>query len=411
MHWYWLALLWIVAALVIASHRPSSLLHAQFWAEDGRVWYAQAYEEGPLLPLTHTRDGYFQTLPRLFADASLEVPFHRAPLVMNILALLAQGLPVVFVLSRRGENWGSLRVRSALALLYLCLPNSAEWHANTTNTQWVLALLASMVLLAKLPSGWAGRVADLAVLVLCGLTGPFCILLIPVAGAMAWWRRERWRVVYAACVVAFAAVQGYAVFTTRHSARIHHPLGASAGLLARILTVRIFTGALLGSLSPLASLSVPWIVAVTIAIASLALMAWALWRAPLELRLFTLFAAEVLAAALRTPMVHSFGPQWLAFLELANARYYLLPMLAFLMCLGNIALRPGPGWLRGIAIALLCIFPIGAVHNWHDFGKWAGFSSYEAGFRTAAQSFESAPAGTVTSFPIEPGWTMTLTKH
>lgn len=96
MRWYWLVLLWAVAALIMASHRPSSLLHPQFWAEDGEVWYQQAYQNGPLLPLIQTQAGYFQTFPRLAADTALHVPFHLAPLIMNLFALVVEGLPVTF---------------------------------------------------------------------------------------------------------------------------------------------------------------------------------------------------------------------------------------------------------------------------------------------------------------------------
>ncbi len=411
MRWYWLVLFWILAALVMASHRPSSLLHAQFWAEDGYVWYQQAYQQGPLLPLTHSQDGYFQTLPRLIAAAALPAPLHHAPLVMNVLALLIQGLPVVFLLSRRGEHWGSLPARAALALLYLCLPNSAEWHANTTNTQWVLALLAGMVLLARLPAGWLGKAGDLIVLGLSGFTGPFCILLLPVAAVMAWLRRERWRWTYLLVIVISAACQGYSIFITRNITRTHQPLDASVSLLVRILAAHIFAGSVLGTLSPLDKMSVPLLLPLAITCISLLLLVVGLWHAPLELRLFTLFAAEVMAAALHSSMVSLVGPQWPAVLGLVDARYYLFPMLAFLLCTGCVALHTHKKWLRGIAVAVLCLLPLGIAHNWQDYAHSGLFDRYSMIFPAEARRFEAAPPGTRMSFPIQPNWRMTLTKH
>lgn len=209
------------------------------------------------MPLARTQDGYFQTFPRIVADVALAAPFHGAPLVMNALALLVQGLPVWFLLSARSSFWGPLRLRAIVAVVYLILPNSMEWHANTTNTQWVLALLALMVLLAEVPRSWRGRSIDLLILLLCGLTGPFCILLAPVGAVMAWYRRERWRLVQTAVIGACALAQGIAIYATRYTSRVHAPLGASLSLLTRILAARIFSSALIGTFSPLAVISLP----------------------------------------------------------------------------------------------------------------------------------------------------------
>jgi hypothetical protein len=408
---YWLALLWIVAALVLASHRPSSLLHAQFWAEDGSVWYGQAYQQGPFLPLLRAHAGYFQTVPRLMADVSLILPLHQAPLIMNLQALLLEGLPVAFLLSRRARRWGSLWVRAAMAVIFVCLPNSAEWHANATNAQWVLALLAAMVLLAELPEGWPGRISDLIVLSLCGLTGPFAILLTPVAFAMARWRKGRWRLICALVVLLFALLQGWTIYAPRYIERPHQQLGASVPLLVRILGVRIFAGSVLGSLAPLASLSIPLIVPLLIVVVGGILVVAGLWRAPLEVVLFVLFSAGVLAAALSTPVVTLTGPQWPAFLASGNARYYLLPMLAFLLCAGRVALYGRSNWLRAMALSVFVILPLGIVHNWQDYRREDFFTRYRAVFPVEARQFEAAPRGTVMTFPIEPAWSMSLTKR
>ncbi len=409
MRWYWLVLLWAVAALVMASHRPSSLLHPQFWAEDGEIWYQQAYQNGPLLPLVQTQAGYFQTFPRLAADTALHVPFHLAPLIMNLFALVVEGLPVAFLLSSRAASWGSFRVRAAMALVYLCLPNSAEWHATVTNSQWVLSLLAIMVLLAALPRDWMGRAFDLAVLTLCGLTGPFCILLLPMAWIMAWRRPSRWRTVCAALVTALALVQAWAVVANRHAAP---DLGASIPLLLRILGIRLFLGSLAGTLGPLASPAVPLILPAAVTVIGFLLMALALRKSSLELKLFTLYGFAVLAAALRSPLATTSSlPQWTGLLYGAGSRYFLISMIAFLLCVGSLALRAQTRWVRVAAIVALCIFPFGVVHNWVDRAHGAQMRSYD-GFHAKALRFEAASPETTMTLPIEPqGWSVTLTKH
>jgi hypothetical protein len=230
---------------------------------------------------------------------------------------------------------------------------------------------------------------------------------------MAWYRRERLRQVYLAIVLVVSAVQGYALFITRHINRGDPLLGASFFLLNRILAVRIFVGATLGTFFPLASLSVPILLPVAICVLCAVLIVAGLWHAPLELKLFTLFATEVFAAALWNPLVAVTGPQWPVLLAAPSARYYLFPMLAFLLCVARAARSSEIRWVRIAAIACLCALPIGVVRNWKDYGRWQGFAHYGGEFPPEARRFEQAPKGTVTVIELAPGapWSVTLTKH
>ncbi len=47
---FWAAAIVATAALLILR-RPDAVLHAQFWAEDGVVWFADAYNFGALQAL------------------------------------------------------------------------------------------------------------------------------------------------------------------------------------------------------------------------------------------------------------------------------------------------------------------------------------------------------------------------
>ena len=39
-------ILFLLACAVIVSRRPEAIFHAQFYAEDGHVWFADAYNLG-----------------------------------------------------------------------------------------------------------------------------------------------------------------------------------------------------------------------------------------------------------------------------------------------------------------------------------------------------------------------------
>src|SRR5664280_1271684 len=119
--WRWHVLAFVAAAGLVVSRRPDAIVHAQFFAEDGHVWFADAYNRGWFTSLFRTQDGYFQTLPRLAAALSLLVPLSWAALVINLIGLIIQILPVPLLLSRRLSRLGSLQLRAALAFVYICL--------------------------------------------------------------------------------------------------------------------------------------------------------------------------------------------------------------------------------------------------------------------------------------------------
>ena len=91
--------IFLLACAVIVSRRPDAIFHAQFYAEDGHVWFADAYNLGWWHALFRAQDGYFQTLPRLAAALALLAPLSLAPLVLNIAAVAVEALPVNILLS------------------------------------------------------------------------------------------------------------------------------------------------------------------------------------------------------------------------------------------------------------------------------------------------------------------------
>ena len=83
--WPWLCLTVLVAAALVVLRKPDVLNNPQFYAEDGAVWYADAYNLGWLRALTIPDGGYLNSLQRLVAAISLLVPLRYAPLVRSSL--------------------------------------------------------------------------------------------------------------------------------------------------------------------------------------------------------------------------------------------------------------------------------------------------------------------------------------
>src|SRR4029077_18779110 len=177
--------------LAVVMRRVDALQHPQFWAEDGADWFAQAYNDGRLTSLFIPHSGYFQTISRLLGNVGVTVGLVAAPLLSNLVALLFELAPALFLVSSRfAPVIPSLRLRVLLAAIYVAVPNS-EVHANITNAQWHLAILACMVLMVPGSPRRAWRGFYIAAVVLCGLSGPFAVLLLPVGLLRFWFTRAR----------------------------------------------------------------------------------------------------------------------------------------------------------------------------------------------------------------------------
>jgi hypothetical protein len=392
-----------IAAAAVVSRRPDALLNPQFFGEDGPVWYGQAYTFGWLDSLFHSQNGYFQTLPRLAASLALLVPLRFAPLVMNLIGITFQVAPVNVLLSSRCSNWAPLPTRTLMAIAYIALPNTMELNITVEEGQWHLALLACMLVLAHVPRTLKWGTFDIAMILLSGVSGPFCLMLLPVAVVVWWLRRELWRLVPIAVLAATSAIQLSAIIQSGTATRPKVGLGATPELLTRILAGQVYLGALLGQHSLSAHKNL--ILLGSVAVAGTAILFYCFVRAGLELKLFILFAELVFIASLRSPMVSLTTPQWEVLTNSVGIRYFFLPMLAFVWAL---VWCVGVNRVKSVRIAgafgILCMLS-GIVRDW----KFPPYTDFH--FQEHAREFANAAPGTFMSIPIYPGgWALRITK-
>jgi hypothetical protein len=244
--WWQHGTIFLIALVLSVSRRPDAVLNPQFYAEDGRVFFQDAYNLGWRSALLHPYGGYFHAAPRLAAALALLAPLFLAPLILNLIALTLQALPANLLLSPRSSGWGGFRIRALMAALYLALPNCGELDANITNCQCSLALIALLLLVASQPRGLAARWMEGIFLLLFGLSGPYCILLFPIAVTVAWIRSVPWRWISVAILAATSLVEGWSLLFLDKQGRLHYAVGASWARFTRILAGQIYLGALLG---------------------------------------------------------------------------------------------------------------------------------------------------------------------
>ena len=408
---FWLqVVVFLLVLIILASRQPDAIFHAQFAAEDGKVWYPDAYNLGWWHALFLPFSGIFQTVPRIGASFAQLVPLGVAPLVLTIFQFMLLALPVNFLLSHRSSAWGSLGFRALLALAYLAMPDCTEIAYGSNCAQWPMALGAILLVVAAVPRGTVARVLEFIYLLLAGLTGPICIAILPVAAILAWKRRERWRWVQCGILAACGAAHMCALFILDPGGRQLTKLGASPMLLMRILSGNIFLGALVGrnGFGPMTSTG-GVIFLLCIAVTCLAIIIACAVKSEAPMKYFLLFTALLLTISLTRPTV--FPPKgmtvWQMMMETSDIRYWVIPSLAFLWAMLWSACS-GAQIAKAISILLLCVASIGAVFTWvHPAMTDLHFADY-------VRSFEAAPPGTVMVFPLNPNpdkWKMRLVKH
>lgn len=430
------------AAAVVIARRPGAVTHPVLWAEDGRYWFAGAYNHGPWAPLFQAHTGYLQTYSRLVADLGLLLPVRQVPALFAGAAILVQVLPAVVLASRRFEAVVPNRwARLAAAGVYLAVPNSFEVDANLTNAQWHLALLALLCLLATPANRW-WRAFDVGAVVLSGLSGPFPLALAAV-GTLWVWRgpRTRWHLVLWGTTLALAAVQGTALFLAPRQAGAA-PLGAGLARLVEVVGGQIGLGGTVGAhglhaLAGHGALAADTAGFVVLLAVWGAVLAWG----PPALRVATLYAVVVLAGALLTPETPPGVPRWQALATADGVRYWFIPLVVYLwdalwLAWTAVAAAVAPaadgpagrrGWTRPVhaarpaavrrtaARAAACVVGAAVVSTAAVVGMPADWSypplpPVHDGPAIAA--LQRARPGTAVTFPVDPpGWTMVLVKH
>ena len=402
----WQTAIFLLALLIVFSRLPGALLHPQFFAEDGWVWYQQAYNLHWLRSLGVAQAGYLQTLPRLVTGVALLFPMQWAPLIMNLAGATIQVLPVNALLSYRCAPWGPLRLRILMAALYLAVPNAPEVHIVLTNAMWHLAILQALLAFSVPPATWRGRLSDALLFAIASISGPFTLLLLPCVIFWYCLRRALWTRTILCILLPGLALQ---LVSMTHAVRAPGaPLGITWIRLLRIVAGNIFINSMTGGGG--AYLSIPLLLVA--AASGLAIMIWG-WRcATLAFRLYVVFAVLVLMACLRDPLL----PGNLAFRweALANAwmiRYWLLPSLMFLWSGAYCAIQ-GSVWKRfalvrfaGWSVVLLSTVGIGY--------KWVYPAWPASHYGADVQRFKALQPGEHMLFEVyDPlGRGMELVKH
>lgn len=407
-HWsvcYWLT---IAACGVLATtRRPDVLFHAQFWAEDGAVWYTDAYQKGFIHPLFETYAGYLAIIHRLVAGLSLLLPFHLVPLFFNSIGLICLLLPVTLIASNRFTKIIPYRTLAiVISVIYIGTLNNAEIFGNLANIQWTLSLTAFLVIVAEPTKKLQQKIFDYAILIAAAASGPSMIILIPLA-LLAWWRtKQKNTLIYSALLTVISCVQIMAILFFSHYSRIGAQSDANILDLAKMLVGQIFVGGVLGVKYVTYYYTTSWVLYTFMAL-GLLVVAYAILRGPRWLKLFSIFwPLMVLSMLMSLKPVAGFNVWDGLTNPLGGQRYWFIPICGWVATLLWLTFAAKNLLFRTLGTVLLALLlVVGIPQSWHiDPLPNLDFQAY-------ARRFEEVPRGIKYSIPINPGWQMKLYKH
>ena len=188
----WLfVILFLLGCVVLVLRRPEAVLLPQFFAEDGAVFFRDAFHlpfyRSWLLP----HAGYQNLLPRLLAEGAFIVPLRYVPAFYNLSALIVAALSLCWIAlpnfrSLIPSDW----MRAGLVVLFWVMPNQ-EALMKLSYLQWYVLLWMALVSMMRLPGSARGR----SVLALaCGigfLSAPVAAITLPVWALRVWAARDR----------------------------------------------------------------------------------------------------------------------------------------------------------------------------------------------------------------------------
>ncbi|MGC0799028.1 glucosyl transferase [Pantoea agglomerans] len=402
-------LLFALAFFLIVSRRPDIIFNAQPWAEDGKIWMENIYNNGFWNSLLFPQNGYYQTISRITYGRALLAGLSKAALVANVIAISIRCFFVMFVLSGR-MSFIKLPYRIAAVFYFLLMPNLSEGYVNITNVHWYLSLYLMAVVLADEGEGPFWKIHDFTLLIISSLSGPFVVFIAPCLLIKRVSQRggivqaikgiNAFDITMAVCCI----IQVAAILSSSDAGRSSAPLGASISLLADVISYRVIGGSLfmnelISGMGAMHGLNILLFIALCV------LVLICFIRCGWRFKSAALFPVLMIGFALAKPMMSLDQPQWPTLLIPGGGeRYFFITNFAFFCLLLFVV-----NWISPRSLAPLMIISTVALPV-----LLRGFPIQpmsEVGYRQDINTFDALPSGESMQIRINPpGWSMQLQK-
>lgn len=401
--------------VVMVMRRPDLISNPQFWAEDGRIWYAQAHNLGWFNSIILPQNGYYQTISKIIAAISLNFSLASAPLVMNIIAISIRCALLLFIMSSR-VSCLSIVNRAIISAFILFMPHLDEVHANITNTHWYLSTYLFFILISDRAETNLWKAHDIFVMVISGLSGPFIVFLAPVLALRMISESNGVRFVdkiigaikklslFEVIFATICLIQVCTILISQSAGRSSAPLGASVSVLANILSSRVFAGFITSEKQSFHLWDHQYL-NYLISFAGCLVLVFLLIKGNWKEKSAVIFPFLMLFAALAKPMIHLELPQWPRIQFGPGQRYFVITSIFWVTCM-LFAVQHFSKNIRVVCTATLTLFI--AVSGYQNFNI---HKLPDNRWDKEVVKYNDTPNGKKVTLDINPrGWTVDLIK-
>jgi hypothetical protein len=167
----------------LVARRPDAVFRAQFWAEDGAIFFADQLRAGFWHAVLTPYSGYLHVIPRILAAVFSGLRVQAVPAAYGISSI------VIAAFCCGAFSWPRFRcliasdlLRALCCLLMAAMPTGSELIGSITNLQWFLAPLAILIAFSSTEAGQRKpeTIATLFLLLLIGLSTPGLFVVLPL---------------------------------------------------------------------------------------------------------------------------------------------------------------------------------------------------------------------------------------
>lgn len=167
--------------LFLFLRAPDILIQGRFWAEEGNIFYSNAYNMSPLHALFVVYGGYINlgASGATLIARYLYTPLEYAPYITTFIGLFFQLIPIYILLTAKDSWLAPFHVRILATLLLLLVPESSEISLQSLHIQYHLTLACTLIVFLDSDIKYQ-RWFKLALLFFAPLCGLLPIVLIPL---------------------------------------------------------------------------------------------------------------------------------------------------------------------------------------------------------------------------------------
>ena len=175
-------LILVLIFLIVCFFRsPYILIEGRMMAEDGQLYFKNAFENDFLDHLIYfaPNAGYYNFIANFLTEISTYFSIYKAPLIISYGSLIFIILPIILILFNNSYLFNNNLERVTLCLLlFITTPNTPEIWLNSINLQIYLFISSFLILYFKRET-FLSKCLSKLILLVSGLSGIYSCILTP----------------------------------------------------------------------------------------------------------------------------------------------------------------------------------------------------------------------------------------